>query len=145
QPPRPNRFWRIPARRLLRLAPVKIGLASERPSTRCSDYQSSQSKLLFHGRSYTPKIGATSFSQDLVLELHSSISVERQMRTGRLPLCPHAPRLKPELWQIDLIFGKWPAALSLATFASMPRANSGIVKIISWKFSLTRRFLQMKS
>ena len=40
-------------------------------------------------------------------------------------------------WQIDLIFGKWPAALSLATFASLPRANSGIVKIISWKFSLS--------
>src|SRR4029077_6733075 len=89
--------------------------------------------------------GATSFSQDLVLELHSSLSVERQMRTARPPLCSHAPRLKLGLWQIDLIFGKWSAALSLASFASLPRANSRIVKIISWKFSLTRRFLHMKS
>jgi hypothetical protein len=34
--------------------------------------------LISQGRPYTPKIGATSFSQDLVLELCSSISVERQ-------------------------------------------------------------------
>src|SRR6266403_882864 len=65
----------------------------------------------------------------LVLELHSSLSVERQMKTAGPQLCSRAPRLKLGLWQIDLIFGKWSAALSLASFASLPKANSGIVKI----------------
>jgi hypothetical protein len=78
-------------------------------------------------------------------ELRSVVSVERQVRTAKPPLCSHAPKLKLGLWQIDLIFGKWSAALSLASLASFRKANSGIVRIISWKFSLTRRFLQMKS
>src|SRR6266850_6756670 len=110
-----------------------------------SDSQSSEPKLLSHGRSYTPKIAATSFSQYLVLKLHSSISVEIQMRTAGPPLYTYAPTLKLGLWQIELIFGKWSIALSPASFGFLRRANSGIVKIISWKFSLTRRFLQMKS